>query len=129
MAAAERAVEKDAVGLWGRRERLAELIVRHALPALYQFRRLVAAGGLVSCGSSETEYGHLMGTCAGKILRGDKPADLPVQQAAKLELMLNLKTAKALGLTIPLPLVDRRDNRVARESGTGTSRYLAASQK
>jgi hypothetical protein len=74
----------------------------------------------MSYGSSETEYYHLRGTYAGKILRGDKPADLPVQQSAKLELIINLKTAKALGLTIPLPLVGRRDNRVTRESGTGS---------
>jgi putative ABC transport system substrate-binding protein len=67
-------------------ERLAELTVQHALPAVYQFRRFVAAGGLMSYGSSETEYYRLVGSYAGKILRGDKPADLPVQQSTKIEL-------------------------------------------
>jgi putative ABC transport system substrate-binding protein len=90
-------------------ERLAELTVRHALPAVYQFRRFVAAGGLMSYGSDESEYFRLVGTYAGKILRGNKPADLPVQQSAKLELMINLKTAKAFGLAIPLPLLGRAD--------------------
>ncbi|WP_024519603.1 ABC transporter substrate-binding protein [Bradyrhizobium sp. Tv2a-2] len=92
-----------------RSERLAELTVRHALPSVYQFRRFVVAGGLMSYGSSETEYYRLIGTYAGKILKGDKPTDLPVQQPTKLELMINLKTAKALGLSIPLPLVGRAD--------------------
>jgi putative tryptophan/tyrosine transport system substrate-binding protein len=93
-------------------ERLAELTVRHALPAVYQFRRFVAAGGLMSYGSDESEYFRLVGTYAGKILRGNKPADLPVQQSTKLELMINLKTAKALGLTIPIPLLGRADETI-----------------
>ena len=93
-------------------ERLAELTVHHALPAVYQFRRFVAAGGLMSYGSSETEYYRLVGSYAGKILRGGKPADLPVQQSTKIELLINLKTAKALGLTIPMTLLGRADETI-----------------
>jgi putative ABC transport system substrate-binding protein len=90
-------------------ELLASLASRHGLPAIYEFRRFVAAGGLMSYGSSETEYYQLVGTYTGRVLKGDKPADLPVQQSTKVELMINLKTAKALGITIPLPLLGRAD--------------------
>ena len=90
-------------------ERLAELTVRHALPAIYEFHRFAAAGGLASYGSSETEYYRLVGAYAGRILKGERPADLPVLQSTKVELILNLKTAKALGITIPLPLLGRAD--------------------
>jgi len=90
-------------------ERLAHLTVRHAMPAIYEFRRFAAAGGLMSYGSSETEYYRVVGTYAGRVLKGDKPADLPVQQSTKVELFLNLKTAKALGITVPLPLSGRAD--------------------
>ena len=90
-------------------EQLAMLTVRHALPAVYEFRKFAAAGGLMSYGSSETEYYRLVGTYAGRVLKGDKPANLPVQQSTKVELVLNLKTAKALGITVPLPVSGRAD--------------------
>src|SRR5262249_12191533 len=85
------------------------LTVRHAIPAIYEFREFAAAGGLMSYGSSEPEYFRLVGTYAGRVLKGDKPADLPVQQSTKVELFLNFKTAKALGITVPLPLSGRPD--------------------
>jgi putative ABC transport system substrate-binding protein len=90
-------------------EQLAMLTVRHALPAVYEFRKFTAAGGLMSYGTNETEYYRLVGTYAGRVLKGDKPANLPVQQSTKVELFLNLKTAKALGITVPLPLSGRAD--------------------
>ncbi len=90
-------------------EQLAALTVSHALPAIYEFRRFVAAGGLLSYGSSETEYYRLVGTYAARILKGDKPADLPVQRSTKVELMVNLKTAKALGRNVPQTLLARAD--------------------
>jgi ABC-type uncharacterized transport system substrate-binding protein len=91
------------------KEQLAKLTVRHAIPAIYQYREFVAAGGLMSYGTSETEYYRLVGTYAGRVLKGDKPADLPVQQSTKVELFLNLRIAKALGITVPLPLSGRAD--------------------
>ena len=90
-------------------EQLAKLTVRHEMPAIYEFRKFAAGGGLMSYGSSETEYYRLVGTYAARVLKGDKPADLPVQQSTKVELYLNLKTAKALGITVPLPLSGRAD--------------------
>jgi putative ABC transport system substrate-binding protein len=90
-------------------KRLGELTLQHAMPAIYEFRQFVAAGGLMSYGSSETEYYRLVGTYAGRVLKGDKPADLPVQQSTKVELIINLKTAKALGITVPLPLSGRAE--------------------
>ena len=90
-------------------EQLAASALRHALPTIYQFRPFAAAGGLVSYGSSETEYFLLFGIQVGKILNGAKPADLPVEQSTKVELIINLKTAKALGISVPLGLLGRAD--------------------
>jgi putative tryptophan/tyrosine transport system substrate-binding protein len=92
-----------------RSEQLAALSLRHAVPAIYQYRQFAAAGGLISYGSDETEYYRLIGAYAGRILKGEKPADLPVVQSTKVEMILNLKTAKALGLNVPLPLIGRAD--------------------
>ena len=100
-----------APGTWfvGRAKQLAALTISHAMPAVFQYREFVAAGGLISYGSDETEYYRLVGTYVGRILKGEKPGDLPVQQATKVELIINLKTANALGITVPLPLLGRAD--------------------
>jgi putative tryptophan/tyrosine transport system substrate-binding protein len=92
-----------------RSEQLAALTVRHAVPAIYQNREFAAAGGLMSYGGSNAESYRLVGVYTGRILKGEKPADLPVQQVTKVELIVNLKTAKALGLTVPVALLTRAD--------------------
>jgi ABC-type uncharacterized transport system substrate-binding protein len=92
-----------------RNEQLATLTARHAVPSVHFFREFAAAGGLMSYGSDEREYYRLVGIYVGRILKGEKPSDLPVQQVTKVELIINLKTARALGLNIPLPLVGRAD--------------------
>jgi len=91
-------------------ERLAALSTRHALPTIFQFRAFAAAGGLMSYGGDLVDLYRLSGTYTGRILRGEKPADLPVQQSTKVELVINLKTAKALGLTIPISLLGRAED-------------------
>ena len=92
-----------------RSEQFAELALRYAVPTIFQYREFTAAGGLMSYGGSQTESYRQVGVYAGRILKGEKPGDLPVQQATKIELFINLKTAKALGLTVPLPLLTRAD--------------------
>ena len=88
---------------------LAALALRHSLPAIYQYREFTAAGGLISYGASLNDAFQLAGVYTGRILNGEKPADLPVQQSTKVELTVNLKTAKTLGLTIPPSLLVAAD--------------------
>jgi putative ABC transport system substrate-binding protein len=101
-------VAQDPITL-GRRDQVVALAARSRLPAVYGLREFVEAGGLMSYGPKITDQFRVAAVYVDKILKGARPADLPVTQASKLELMVNLKTAKALGLTLPRSLVLRAD--------------------
>jgi putative tryptophan/tyrosine transport system substrate-binding protein len=85
------------------------LAAQHAVPVVYEWREFAVAGGLLSYGAAITDEYRLAGNHTGRILKGAKPADLPVQQVTKVEMYINLKTAKALGITVPLALSGRAD--------------------
>jgi putative ABC transport system substrate-binding protein len=92
-----------------RSEQLGAMSIRYAVPTIYQFRPFAVAGGLVSYGASLTDAYRLVGVYTGQILKGNKPAELPIQRATKVELIINLKTAKALGINVPNTLIGRAD--------------------
>ena len=95
--------------LISRSEQLASLALRYRIPSIFQYRAFSVAGGLMSYGSSLTDTYYQLGLYTGRLLKGEKPADLPVQQSTKVELIINLKTAKALGVSVPLSLLGRAD--------------------
>jgi putative ABC transport system substrate-binding protein len=91
--------------IFSRNAQIAALALRHELPALYQWREFAIAGGLMTYGPSQSEVYHQVGVYTGRVLKGEKPADLPVVQSTKIEMIVNLRTAKALGLTVPSSLL------------------------
>jgi ABC-type uncharacterized transport system substrate-binding protein len=93
----------------GHSKQLATLAVRHPVPTIYAWREFVATGGLMAYGANNLDAYNLTGVYAGRVLKGAKPADLPVQQVTKIELFINLKTAKTLGITVPTALLVRAD--------------------
>jgi putative ABC transport system substrate-binding protein len=93
--------------LSSRIEQMAALGLRYSVPTIFQYRQFVSSGGLMSYGTSPADSYHQMGVYTGRILKGEKPANLPVQQTTKIELLINMKTARALGLTVPLSLLAR----------------------
>ena len=93
-------------------KKLAALTVRHAVPAISQYRDFPAAGGLMSYGSDILDSYRLAGVYAGRVLKGENPAELPVVQATKFDLVINLKTAKALGINVPPPMQARADEMI-----------------
>jgi putative ABC transport system substrate-binding protein len=95
--------------LFSRRDRIAELAARYKIPAIYYARECVKSGGLISYGTNDADAYHQVGVIAGRILKGSNPADLPVLQPSKFELFINLRAAKALGLTVPSTLIARAD--------------------
>jgi putative ABC transport system substrate-binding protein len=92
-----------------RKEELAALSLHHRVPTIHQYREFAAAGGLMSYGTETADLSRQVGVYTGRILKGEKPAEIPVQQATKVELTVNLKTAKALGLSMPTALLVRAD--------------------
>jgi putative ABC transport system substrate-binding protein len=95
--------------IFSRNAQIAALALRRGLPAMYQWREFPAAGGLISYGPNQAEPYRQAGIYAGRILKGQKPADLPVVQSTKIEMVINLRTAKALGITVPITLLGRAD--------------------
>jgi putative ABC transport system substrate-binding protein len=95
--------------LYGLSGRIAALAVRHAIPTIFQYRESAAVGGLMSYGGNAMDAQRLVGAYTGRGLKGEKPSDLPVHQSTKVELIINMNTAKALGLTVPLTLIGRAD--------------------
>jgi putative tryptophan/tyrosine transport system substrate-binding protein len=92
-----------------RSKQLAAMALQHAVPTIFPYVDFAVAGGLMSYGTSIVEAYRLAGIYTGRVLKGEKPADLPVQQASRVELIINLKTAKVIGITVPLSLVGRAD--------------------